>query len=221
MNPASALRLVTYVGAAVMLATSYYIIEWLKIDPRVFWAIVGGNVAGIALGLLTEYYTAAGPIRKIANKYRGKIMALALNILRNREDAEDACQDAFMLAYSNLSSFDTQKSFSNWLFTILYNRCLDQLRKRRRFFKFFKKMEKEPAQLSGNRTLNQPEDKPLVRSLLKRLSPKERTTLFLWAVEGYTSGEIASVLKCSPSTARVHIFKARKKVKNVLEKKNV
>ncbi len=159
--------------------------------------------------------------RKIVNKYKGKIMALALNILGNREDAEDACQDAFMLAYSNLSSFDTQKSFSNWLFTILYNRCLDQLRKRRRFFKFFKKMEKEPAQLSGAQTSNQPVDKPLVRSLLKRLSPKERTTLFLWAVEGYTSGEIASVLKCSPSTARVHIFKARKKVKNVLEKKNV
>ncbi len=66
MNPASALRLVTYVGALVMLIGSFYIIEWLKIDRNVFWAIIGGNVAGIILGLLTEYYTAAGPIRKIA-----------------------------------------------------------------------------------------------------------------------------------------------------------
>lgn len=159
--------------------------------------------------------------RKIVNKYTGKVMALALNILGNREDAEDACQDAFMLAYSNLNSFNTQKSFSNWLFTIIYNRCLDQLRKRRRFFKFFKKVEREPGQLSGARASSQQEDKPLIRSVLKKLSPKERTTLFLWAVEGYTSEEIAAVLKCSPSTARVHIFKARKKAKNVLEKKNV
>lgn len=159
--------------------------------------------------------------RKIINKYTGKVMALALNILGNREDAEDACQDAFMLAYSNLNSFNTQKSFSNWLFTIIYNRCLDQLRKRRRFFKFFKKVEREPGQLSGARVSSQQEDKSFIRSVLKKLSPKERTTLFLWAVEGYTSEEIAAVLKCSPSTARVHIFKARKKAKNVLEKKNV
>ena len=66
MNPAAALRLVTYVGAAVMLVAAYFIIDWLKVDQKVFWAILGGNVAGIILGLLTEYYTAAGPIRKIA-----------------------------------------------------------------------------------------------------------------------------------------------------------
>ncbi len=67
MNPAAALRLVTYVGAAVMLAGSYVIIDKLGIDHKVFWAILGGNLAGIILGLLTEYYTAAGPIRKIAH----------------------------------------------------------------------------------------------------------------------------------------------------------
>ena len=66
MNPAAALRLVTYVGAAVMLVAAYFIIDWLKVDQKVFWAILGGNVAGIVLGLLTEYYTAACPIRKIA-----------------------------------------------------------------------------------------------------------------------------------------------------------
>jgi K(+)-stimulated pyrophosphate-energized sodium pump len=67
MNPAAALRLVTYVGAVVMLIAAYFIIDKLGIDHKVFWAILAGNFAGIALGLLTEYYTAAGPIRKIAN----------------------------------------------------------------------------------------------------------------------------------------------------------
>ncbi|MFH1373764.1 MAG: sodium-translocating pyrophosphatase [bacterium] len=67
MNPAAALRLVTYVGAAVMLVASYVIIDKLGIDHNVFWAILGGNFAGIILGLLTEYYTAAAPIRKIAH----------------------------------------------------------------------------------------------------------------------------------------------------------
>jgi len=66
MDPAAVLRLVTYVGSVVMLVASYFIIDRLGLDIKVFWAILGGNVAGIILGLLTEYYTAAKPIRVIA-----------------------------------------------------------------------------------------------------------------------------------------------------------
>jgi K(+)-stimulated pyrophosphate-energized sodium pump len=66
LNPASVLRLVTYVGAVVMLIGAYFIIDKLGLDQKVFWAILGGNFAGILLGLLTEYYTAAKPIRNIA-----------------------------------------------------------------------------------------------------------------------------------------------------------
>jgi K(+)-stimulated pyrophosphate-energized sodium pump len=66
MNPAATLRLVTYVGAVVMLIAAWFIIDNLGIDHKVFWAILAGNVAGIILGLLTEYYTAAKPIRDIA-----------------------------------------------------------------------------------------------------------------------------------------------------------
>ncbi len=66
MNPAATLRLVTYVGAVVMLVAAWIIIDRLGIDQKVFWAILGGNLAGIILGLLTEYYTAAGPVRRIA-----------------------------------------------------------------------------------------------------------------------------------------------------------
>ena len=66
MNPASVLRLVTYVGSVVMLGASWFIIDKMGISHSVFWAIFAGNVSGIALGLLTEYYTAAKPIRTIA-----------------------------------------------------------------------------------------------------------------------------------------------------------
>ncbi|MFC1475140.1 sodium-translocating pyrophosphatase [Candidatus Zixiibacteriota bacterium] len=66
MNPAAVLRMVTYVGAVVMLIGAWFIIDKLGIKASVFWAILGGNFAGIVLGLLTEYYTAAKPIRNIA-----------------------------------------------------------------------------------------------------------------------------------------------------------
>lgn len=158
--------------------------------------------------------------KEIVNRYRGRVMALALNILGNREDAEDACQEAFIQVYRNLDNFNMQKSFSNWLYTILYNRCIDQLRKRHRFYNFFKRMKREPSFSGVNQESNQSRERPIDRSILKELSPKERSALFLWVEDGYTSEEIAGVLKCSSSTARVHLFKARKKIKGILEKEN-
>ncbi|MFQ6007453.1 MAG: sodium-translocating pyrophosphatase [Candidatus Zixiibacteriota bacterium] len=79
MNPAAALRLVTYVGAVVMLIAAYIIIDKLGIDHKVFWAILAGNLAGIILGLLTEYYTASAPIRRIA---RASETGAATNIIQ-------------------------------------------------------------------------------------------------------------------------------------------
>jgi len=66
MNPAAVLRIVTYVAALVMMVASFYIVKALEVDVNVFWTILVGSLAGITLGLLTEYYTAAKPIRRIA-----------------------------------------------------------------------------------------------------------------------------------------------------------
>lgn len=66
MNPAAVLRIVTYVGSVLMLIATYVLVTKTQVVMGVFWAVLAGNVAGIILGLLTEYYTAAGPVRKIA-----------------------------------------------------------------------------------------------------------------------------------------------------------
>lgn len=159
--------------------------------------------------------------KKIVEKYKGKVMALAVNILGNREDAEDASQEAFIKAFSHLDGYDFSKSFHNWLFGILYNQCLDHLRKRRRFYRFLNRMKSESFQSFGMRTSTHSTHQPISKRVLKELSLKERAVLFLWAIEGYTSEEIGTVLKCTSSTARVHLFKARKRIKAVLEKENV
>jgi K(+)-stimulated pyrophosphate-energized sodium pump len=65
-NPAAVLRAVTYVAAVVLLIASYVIIQKLGLPVGVFWAILVGNLAGISMGLLTEFYTSSAPIRRIA-----------------------------------------------------------------------------------------------------------------------------------------------------------
>jgi K(+)-stimulated pyrophosphate-energized sodium pump len=79
-NPAAALRNVAFIAAAIFLAIMWFVVQGIGFEPlqqdpftgRVyevtgaFWAIVAGSLVGIAIGLITEYYTAAGPVRRIA-----------------------------------------------------------------------------------------------------------------------------------------------------------
>jgi K(+)-stimulated pyrophosphate-energized sodium pump len=65
-NPASALRYATFISAAVLLIGSIFIVLGTGLPFGIYWAILIGCVAGIAIGLITEYYTAAGPVRRIA-----------------------------------------------------------------------------------------------------------------------------------------------------------
>lgn len=77
-NPATALRLVTFVAAGLFLAFAYFLTLQIPLnifDPATgaqlsalgpFWAVLAGSLCGIAIGLVTEYYTAAGPVARIA-----------------------------------------------------------------------------------------------------------------------------------------------------------
>lgn len=155
--------------------------------------------------------------RTIMDKYKAHAMGLALHVLLNYQDAEDACQEAFLKAYSNLRKFDSAKSFKNWFSALLFNHCLDQLRKKKRFDFFINRYKKEEKA----RTVTEPSGPGpfdmLDSGFLRRLTPGERTSLYLWAQEGYSGAEIASALDCAPSTAHVYLFKARAKLKSWLK----
>jgi len=66
MSPAAALRYSTFIAAGLLLASAFALVKSTGIHVGVFWAILSGTLAGILIGLVTEYYTAAKPIRDIA-----------------------------------------------------------------------------------------------------------------------------------------------------------
>jgi K(+)-stimulated pyrophosphate-energized sodium pump len=67
IGPAAALRNSTYVSAVLLLAGVYFIVQALEIGTGVFWAVLLGTLAGVVIGLLTEFYTSGPPVRRIAN----------------------------------------------------------------------------------------------------------------------------------------------------------
>lgn len=65
MDPAAALRYTTFVAAIIFLVAAAICVDFLGLGWGVFWALLFGTIAGIAIGLVTEYYTAAAPVRRI------------------------------------------------------------------------------------------------------------------------------------------------------------
>ena len=66
-DPASALRNSTFIGAGLFLVGAWFTVAAFGISSGVFWAVLFGTFAGIAIGLVTEYYTSAAPVRRIAD----------------------------------------------------------------------------------------------------------------------------------------------------------
>jgi len=157
--------------------------------------------------------------RIIVNIHQGSLMAAAFNILGNREDAEDACQETFVQAYRHLRDYDACRSLKNWLYIILYRRCLDQVKKKRRFRSAFERAKRE-APLVGAPVPDNPGHGRIGDDLLGRLSPRERAAISLWANDGLTAAEISEVLSCSAATVRVALYNARKKIKSFLENRH-
>jgi RNA polymerase sigma-70 factor (ECF subfamily) len=155
--------------------------------------------------------------RAMFDSYGKLVMAVALNVTGNREDAEDVCQETFIQVFRHLDRYDPERNFKTWLLTIVYRRSLDMIKKKRRFSEFSARARFEPAVAGRGGDPHPDGPPPLPSSLLKDLSPRERTALCLWANEGCTARDISEVLECSASTARVYLFNARRKIKALLE----
>ena len=78
-DPAAALRLITYISSALLLTAVWFIIQALDLEQTLFWAILVGNITGLVIGILTEYYTVGAPMRRIA---RASTTGAATNIIR-------------------------------------------------------------------------------------------------------------------------------------------
>jgi RNA polymerase sigma-70 factor (ECF subfamily) len=155
--------------------------------------------------------------RELIGRYRDSAMAIAVNILMNREDAEDACQDAFLKAYRKLNTFDGGRSYKNWFYALLSNHCLDVVRKRTRFKGFLGRFRHEEPNVSPATGKAPASAEGLDFRYLRPLAPKERMAIYLWAQEGYSPAEIAAFLGCQPNTAAVHLHRARLKLKTMLK----
>ncbi|MCP4146809.1 MAG: sigma-70 family RNA polymerase sigma factor, partial [bacterium] len=155
---------------------------------------------------------------KLVHAYQSHVIALSVNILGNYDEALDSTQDTFVQAYVNLNRFDRERKFKSWLLSIAAKRCLDSLRKKKSIRNYFIKQTKEfhPHSHDSYRHFKPVEESEIFFPLLKKMKDNERVAVLLKVNENYSAKEIADVLNCSESTARVHLFNGKQKLKKAL-----
>jgi RNA polymerase sigma-70 factor, ECF subfamily len=140
--------------------------------------------------------------------------SLALNMLRNRQDAEDAVQDAFLRAYRNREGFRSDAALWTWVYRILLNACYDIGRRRAG------RSAEQPLDADPAFDIPAPgKDHPLriaLQQALGELSPIYRDVFLLCEVEGYTHREVAGILEIPEGTSKGRLFEARRQLKDML-----
>lgn len=148
--------------------------------------------------------------------YAKAMFNVALRMMRNRETAEDILQEAFTDAFRRLNSFRYESSFGTWLKTIVVNKCLNEIKRKKADLQFLDEMR------SFEGTEEQEERyKPWLRvehvkTAMEKLPDGSRMIFSLYLLEGYDHREIAQILSISESNSKSQYMRARKKVKDIL-----
>lgn len=162
----------------------------------------------------------------LVNDQKKVVFNLALRMLGNEEDAYDISQDAFLKAYTNLSGFRGDCKFSSWLYKLTTNLCLDFIRKRNRHKVVSLVYEDEDGEaeypeipdesFSPEVLTEQKQLRESVQKGLGQLPEQQRQILVLREIGGLRYDEIGRQLNIEEGTVKSRIFRARKKLCEIL-----
>lgn len=160
---------------------------------------------------------------ELVDAYKTMVYQLALRICGSAEDAQDAAQEAFLRAYSNLSGFRGDSRFSVWLYRLTNNVCIDFCRARRLrpnvSLTCQEDADDEPEELpiadyrwSPEEELERRELRAAIRRGLDTLPPDMRRILVMREIDGLSYEEIGTLLSLGAGTVKSRLFRARKKL---------
>lgn len=152
----------------------------------------------------------------LVTPYRRLLLTLAYRLCGNTEEAKEISQETLLRAFRYLGSFDRKRSFKNWLLQIEMNvwrtlgaRTVD---------------EGTLRELAARNTQEDPQEKlagkearEKLLACLDGLSPREREVFLLRDIEGRSVKETAEVLRISPISVRVHLSRARDKIRKLVK----
>src|SRR5438309_5342549 len=163
----------------------------------------------------------------LVRRYDQSVLRLALHMLGNEQDAQDVHQEAFLKAYRHLGNFRFECSFYTWLYRIVTNLCLDQLRRRKSRredpatvmdasgdeMDLMANISDERAMSNPGRELDRKVMSERINAALEKLTPRERTVFELKHYQGLKLRTIGEMLNTTEETAKNTLFRATRKLR--------
>lgn len=154
--------------------------------------------------------------KELYNRNVGRVYAVCLRILKSKDKAEELTQDVFVSAWNNLNNFREESLFSTWLHRIAVNMVLVSLRnEKRRLSRFVSINSKINNVLSKIHLTGDSID---LEKAISILPEKARIVFLLHDVEGYKHEEISEVMKIAVGTSKAQLSRARKILREALDK---
>ncbi|MEX2661042.1 MAG: sigma-70 family RNA polymerase sigma factor, partial [Vicinamibacterales bacterium] len=165
---------------------------------------------------------------ELVARHQRRATRIAFHYVRDSAEADEAVQDAFVKAYSHLSTFREELPFEVWFTRILINGCLDRIKARTRRERWMTSMPDGPGgeRDFGERTpgygpspeavLLSRERRRQVAEAIAKLPDRQRSVFMLSHYEGCTSREVSAMTGLNESTVRVHLFRAIRKLRVLL-----
>ncbi|MBN1624758.1 MAG: sigma-70 family RNA polymerase sigma factor [Clostridia bacterium] len=167
---------------------------------------------------------------ELVRAYSDRAYSVAFGVMGNHHDASDMTQDAFIKVYKNIGKFNFQSSFNTWLYRIVKNTCIDELRKNKRRNivsidagiegnegDYLMQISDDSADIQG--ILEAEESSRILMESLELLGEKHRSVLVLADVKGYDYLEVARMLELPVGTVKSRISRAREKLAVILKSK--
>lgn len=157
--------------------------------------------------------------RRLRHKYYDAIYNAIYRMVRDKEEVSDLTQEAFIKAFTSLSSFNEEYAFSTWLFKIATNNSIDYIRRKKlQTFSIDKPIESKDSDYTfeipdstyeADSELIANQRKKFLEEAIASLPPRYRQVIILRHVDEKEYQEIADLLKLPLGTVKAHIFRAR------------
>ncbi len=161
---------------------------------------------------------------RLVRLLEGQMLAVAAGFAHTPDDANDIYQDAMLAAFRALPRFKLESKFSTWLHKIVVNTALSNRRKLKRAWQKLAHIQNEYEQEEMYTEKRSPESSMLdgelnsaINTAMAKLSDNERIAFVLCHQQGFKIREAAEVMSCTESSVKVVLFRARNKLKKILQ----
>jgi len=167
---------------------------------------------------------------ELVQRYEARVYNHCVRMINDREESADLTQEVFLKVFRNIGNYEHTYSFYTWLYRITVNCCIDYIRKRKRQAQSIslsfntsdesdsgKEQDIPDVTFTPERFIRDKETSRILKKAIGQLSEKMRAIILLKEIEGFSYEEIADILNCSRGTVKSRLFRARERLRELLE----